>query len=125
MHQQSYLRLEDLFQEKHLNYTCKHIVEIALGLNDDPEGDDVQILVKHNFAKNNYRQGMTFREALEIRRGQKMSQSEIEANMEKEKVLAHLLHTPHIRLYQHGMTVETAEQAIQNYYKAIQDRRNA
>ncbi len=108
-----YKLLKVLFSPEQLESTCEKSVKIALGLNDDPEGDDVQILVNYDFAIKNYREGMTFREALEIMRGKNTSESEIKVNMQKEEVIAYLLENKQIRLYQHGMTVETAAQAIQ------------
>ena len=115
MHQINYLPIEYLFSLIWLNFTCVKCVKIVLGLNDDPlpEGDDDQILVEYYAAEANYIEGMTVRQALEKMREQNTSESEIKVNMQKEEVIAYLLENKQIRLYQHGMTVETAAQAIQ------------
>ena len=110
-----YKLLEVLFSPEQLDSTCEQIVKIALGRNDDPlpKRDDDQILVEYYAVEDIYIEGMTVRQALEIMRGKNKSESEIKVNMQKEEVISYLLENKQIRLYQHGMTVETATQAIQ------------
>ena len=109
----SYQPLNTLFSQKFLNITNKTEVQIALGLNDDPV-DPVNpvkdTLDKYNFAIKNYREGMTVYEAFEIMRLQNTSENDIKVNMQREQVIVYLLNTPHIRLYEHGMTIVKAHE---------------
>ena len=111
----SYQPLNMLFSQTFLDIKNKTEVQIALGMNDDPVDpvDPVKdTLIKYNFAIKNYRKGMTVEGAFEIMRQQTISDSDIIVNMQREQVIVYLLNTPHIRLYEHGMTIVKAHEVV-------------
>ena len=107
--------LNTLFSQTFLDITKKTEVQIALGKNDDPVdpvNPDKDTLVKYNFAIKKYREGMTVEGAFEIMRLQTISDSDIIVNMQREQVIVYLLNTPHIRRYEHGMTIDKARKVV-------------